>query len=581
MEVDSSVSNPLVPGLLQTQSVPETTAQPAFMLSPEAVAELLSRPSPTVLLLDMRVSTQYARSRIAGALNLCIPTTLLKRPSYNVQRLADTFKEDEQRADFSTWRSRSTIVVYDNASSQMREAHSCLNIIKKFVSEGWEGEKVIVKGGFTAFAKSRPDMVDNHQLGGQAAAAEPASHADALDLPPVMGGCPLPESKSAVNPFFGNIRQNLDLIGGVGRIPVKCPVLLSESARCGLPYWLRDASDSANKGKPVADKFLRIEQREKSRMEEALSGDVTYGKAPGPQTREKISIAGIEKGSKNRYHNIMPFEHSRVKLKGVPRGGCDYVNANFLETSLSPRKKYIATQSPIPATFADFWTMVWQRDVRVIVMLTAETEGNQIKAHNYWRTDSYGPIRLQLLSEHRATLEPQRVQRSKMRPLPPASSKDEAFVVVRKFTMSHDGLPFERMREVTQLHFAAWPDFGVPTQAGHLLGLVEQCDNVVRASSSGASPPGVERPVLVHCSAGCGRTGTFCTVDTVVDALKHQRRWKHGDGQGEAQEDLVARAVEEFRLQRLSMVQSLDQFVFCYEAVLEWIAGQTQPPLTA
>jgi len=208
---------------------------------------------------------------------------------------------------------------------------------------------------------------------------------------------------------------------------------------------------------------------------------------------------------------------------------------------------------------------------------------------------------------------------------------DEPYVTVRHFTVSNSREPFERMREVTQLHYSHWPDFGAPAHPTHLLGLIEQMNAVVRASqtshstSAPASPD--QRPVIVHCSAGCGRTGTFCTVDSVIDMLKRQRKegvlnvnHKRNTRQPTPMEvdsgsrlnsfaavatnssatipfpafvstapsdevksdewlnrddiDLIEKVVEDFRLQRLSMVQSLRQFVLCYESVLEWLVEQ-------
>jgi protein tyrosine phosphatase len=96
---------------------------------------------------------------------------------------------------------------------------------------------------------------------------------------------------------------------------------------------------------------LQIEKREQKRMQEALSGKVIYGTPTGlGGVSKQIQIAGIEKGSKNRYNNIWPYEHSRVKLQGVDEGSCDYVNANHVQAAYS-NKRYIATQGPIPATF--------------------------------------------------------------------------------------------------------------------------------------------------------------------------------------------------------------------------------------
>ena len=159
----------------------------------------------------------------------------------------------------------------------------------------------------------------------------------------------MPATNDAANPFFGNIRQNQDLRGGVGQINVKKPSNLRKLQECRLPKWLRSAADSADQGKYVSDNFLRIEQTEQSRMQKALSGQVSYG-SPADASQTSVQIAGIEKGSKNRYNNIWPFDHTRVRLQSVGAGGCDYVNASHVKAPWSHRR-YIATQGPVPATF--------------------------------------------------------------------------------------------------------------------------------------------------------------------------------------------------------------------------------------
>lgn len=411
--------------------------------------------------------------------------------------------------------------------------------------------------------------------------------------------------------------------------------------------------------------------------------------------------------------------------------------------------------------------MVWDHDVRVIVMLTAESEGGQLKCHPYWRGKDFGPIRLRVLSEKKVSLD---IDKRRSPPntssagtdgssagstqsppvdtwLPEGSRRRAAttttldssiqgaaqfslgsqaampaeppHVVIRKFALSHAAHPFAPIREITQLHYPSWPDFGAPAQPSHLLALVELANVMQRATlpvdvsgmlasaarsqqngEAAAAPFGHRggpdrraaeggvplswqdkpesaehaRPMLVHCSAGCGRTGAFCTVDTVIDMLKRQRQhalnktnssnaagdssrtmdWssstkgtttlggglaggapqpprrrpsssdrdrdsdgdiamdddqingraaasavrgthaqqqqpqpqpqrdnKTGTGGGgdgidvnwldDDSLDLIAQTVEDFRGQRLSMVQSLRQFVLCYETILEWI----------
>jgi len=601
------------------------------MATPQHIVNILESAVEEVLLLDLRVSTHYAKARIAGALTLCIPTTLLKRASFNVQKLVETFKEDDNREKFERWRSCKYIIVYDANSSQMKDATPCINTLKKFSNEGWTGGSYIIKGGFAEFSSIFPSWVTRGPLSNSASASSSLQiGADLPSVAPVIGGCPMPATQNAANPFFGNIRQNMDLIGGVGQMPLKRPTTMTQSVQEELPAWLQAAANENDQGKAVSEKFLHIEKREQKRMQDALSEKVIY-ESQGCEMDPShcIKIAGIEKGTKNRYNSIWPYEHSRVKIEGVPNEGCDYINANHIQTAWS-NKRYIATQGPLPATFNDFWNVVWQQDVRVIVMLTAETEGGQLKAHNYWSSKQYGPLSLNALGERRASLEPSKIhkRREHLRPAlgqrrstdapKPANIAKEAsssspaseqpYVIVRKFTLANSNEPFERMREITQLQYSNWPDFGAPAHPTHLLGLIEQCDAVVRSvngSTPSRSDPSSVRPVLVHCSAGCGRTGTFCTVDSVLDMLKHQRQvrnarqgtpmevdpasntanqtesspyFKQGkaDGNWTVREDLdlIEKTVEDFRMQRLSMVQSLRQFVLCYESVLEWLVEQ-------
>ena len=614
----------------RAETVPTTSnSESQLMVTSQYIVNLLETGGEDVLVLDLRVSNQYARSHVIGALSLCIPTTLLKRPSFNVQKLADTFKDEEQKHKFEKWRNSRYIVVYDATSAQLKDATICVNTIKKFKTEGYEGTCCIIKGGFAEFAKRFSSYTET---GVESASSSPGVTGDGPKIAPVIGGCPMPATDKPANPFFGNIRQNMDLIGGVGQIALKHPAKATKSLEDEeYPEWLRQASEDKDQGKKISNKFEQIERREKKRMEDALSGKVSFG-TPRASAEKAVQIAGLEKGNKNRYNNIWPFEHSRVKLQGVPSHGCDYFNANHIKAAWS-NKRYISTQAPIPATFNDFWNVIWQQDVRVIVMLTAEKEGAQVKAHNYWDARQYGPFQLEFLSEKRASLEPAKIHRHRQqRPsivkrsstaqsisLAPADSKDDKggeqpYVTVRKFTLSNKNFPFERMREVTQLQYSSWPDFGAPAHPAHLLGLVEQCDAVVRStfkSHSGEPEPANNRPVLVHCSAGCGRTGTFCTVDSVIDMLKRQRisrnkrqgtpmdiDQKNGkepnksdggffasqaQGSDEGIEDgwvkrddldLVEKTVEDFRHQRLSMVQSLRQYVLCYESVMEWLVDQ-------
>ncbi|KAK8094091.1 hypothetical protein PG997_000776 [Apiospora hydei] len=629
-------------------SLPSAQGRPCFSSQLKDILENI--PKSDYLLLDVRVSTNYAQSRIEGALNLCIPTTLLKRATFNLEKLQKTLQTEEDQEKFSQWRSVKHLIIYDASSSEKRDALSAINMFKKFTAESFTENAYLLRGGFNAFASAYPDWVDRRSAAERA--GRPVASNDG-GRPTFAPRVTLPTASNGANPFFGNIRQNMDLADGVGQMEVAVPASIDADS---LPQWLRDAAAKSDHGKTVSDKFLKIEREEQARMKEAYSA---FNAASPSKANASVSLSGIEKGVKNRYKDILPFDHARVVLSGKPAGSCDYINASHVQATRS-KKRYIASQGPLPATFEDFWSVIWDQDVRVIVMLTAESEGGQLKCHPYWNDREYGPVKLRPLSEKKVSLDidkhkttpaaaASQAEAGRRRantatalgssnPAPPAPAQAETpFVVIRKFAMSHSAHPFAPMREVTHLHYPSWPDFGVPAQPSHLLALVELANVMQRAAlpvdantiaASVATERGVTpnwydepesesnpRPMLVHCSAGCGRTGTFCTVDSVIDMLKRERiaslsanKRKDNDGDinmdgmtaphtsartpaaqnssgpnngndtaldlswvGNNSIDLIARTVEDFRSQRLSMVQSLRQFVLCYETIVEWI----------
>uniref|UniRef100_A0A671S6I6 Receptor-type tyrosine-protein phosphatase kappa n=1 Tax=Sinocyclocheilus anshuiensis TaxID=1608454 RepID=A0A671S6I6_9TELE len=239
-----------------------------------------------------------------------------------------------------------------------------------------------------------------------------------------------------------------------------------------------------------------------------------------------------ENRMKNRYGNIIAYDHSRVRLQPLEgEQSSDYINANYVDGYHRPNH-YIATQGPMQETIYDFWRMVWQENTATIVMVTNLVE---VKCCKYWPDDTeiYRDMKVtlietQLLSEY----------------------------VIRTFAVEKRGA--HEIREIRQFHFTGWPDHGVPYHATGLLGFVRR----VKAKS-----PANAGPMVIHCSAGAGRTGCFIVIDIMLDMAER-----------EGVVDIY-NCVRELRSRRVNMVQTEEQYVFIHDAILEaCLCGDTTIP---
>ncbi|XP_029943506.1 protein tyrosine phosphatase receptor type Fa [Salarias fasciatus] len=239
---------------------------------------------------------------------------------------------------------------------------------------------------------------------------------------------------------------------------------------------------------------------------------------------------------KNRYANVVAYDHSRVVLAPVPGvPGSDYINANYID-GYRKQNAYIATQGPLPETTADFWRMVWEQRTGTVVMMTRVEERSRVKCDPYWPgrgSETFGTIRVTLLD-----------------------CVELASYSVRTFALVKNGSG--EKREVRQFQFLSWPDHGVPSHPSSILGFLRR----VRS----CNPPDAG-PVVAHCSAGVGRTGCFIAIDAMLERMKHE---KTVDVYGQ---------VTCMRAQRNYMVQTEDQYVFVHEVLLEAAAcGNTEVP---
>eukprot|EP00271_Cylindrocystis_brebissonii_P008703 TRINITY_DN23184_c0_g1_i1.p1 TRINITY_DN23184_c0_g1~~TRINITY_DN23184_c0_g1_i1.p1 ORF type:complete len:547 (+),score=84.50 TRINITY_DN23184_c0_g1_i1:152-1792(+) len=251
---------------------------------------------------------------------------------------------------------------------------------------------------------------------------------------------------------------------------------------------------------------------------------------------------------KNRYIDVLPLETSRVILQGPNRGGdagppgSDYINASYVEDPSHPYlPRYVATQGPLGNTVEDFWVMVRQLRTPVIIALTKAIEGNRVKCARYFPLDA-GDV--QVWGSCRVTT------RSCRDVLP---GVEERVIDVEDMTV--DGK--EAVFTCEHYQYSEWPDHGVPLSTKPIRMLVRHFRNRKDLTSAPRLVDSSPAPILVHCSAGIGRTGAYCLIDYVV------RKVLAGDPSAL---DLAA-TVRLFRTQRLGMVQTKDQYRFCYLAV--------------
>ncbi|KAG7475097.1 hypothetical protein JOB18_024011 [Solea senegalensis] len=248
----------------------------------------------------------------------------------------------------------------------------------------------------------------------------------------------------------------------------------------------------------------------------------------------------LENKSKNRYKNILPFDDTRVILQDADPSvvGSDYINANYVKNNLwesGGQKMYIAAQGCLATTVNDFWQMVWQENTHVIVMTTREVEKGRNKCVPYWpdlhTSKGFGRYVVNFVLEREAV-----------------------DYKVRVLEISPMHMP-KHSRQVWHYQYLSWPDHGVPQQPGGVLSFLTEV-NVKQAENSHAGP------IIIHCSAGIGRTGTIMVIDMIQETI---------DTQGMDCDIDIPKYIQMVREQRSGMVQTEAQYKFIYLAVSEYI----------
>ncbi|SJM85765.1 related to Tyrosine-protein phosphatase 3 [Zygosaccharomyces bailii] len=331
----------------------------------------------------------------------------------------------------------------------------------------------------------------------------------------------------------------------------------------------------------------KLQKRSHSHPEYALGSPKTskalFTLESEDEDDETVTISsGVELGTKNRYKDIFPYEHSRVVLrKSLPTlaqtpAASDnidiwdsYINANYLNMphllppdglsntttsqDSSCKVRYIASQAPLASTVYDFYTCILNNRVPLVLTLTDSFENGMEKCFPYWEEGDYGGIKVNVIE---ATNVPSLM-----------SSKSESSTVIRRLQLTYEK---NKTFQVLQVHITNWPDLGTLLDSTQIIQAISVKNTVMQGLFNNNVYAKDQVPtILVHCSAGCGRTGTWCTLDSIISNLETFNLLDQYY-QGEKTYDPVVWTINIFRKQRISMVQNVNQFLFIYDCLLNY-----------
>lgn len=562
---------------------------------------------PGVLVVDIRPFTDYARGHVTGSLNVCLPLTLLKRSNFSLQKCVNSLPSYERLVllNYLHYNNENTaqnttfdgvtcgrhglppVIVYDNSNSSSNIYHMCKKLIDFSCWDAAAAPPICLMSClFETFAKNNPHLISVGKEEPVDLAALPISAVPELVVPALLPKAAQPThipiltqerarsvsgAISVATPNVSNfvlptdlperkfsIRHNEEVFDS---IPEQHPLSVSfvpVHKRSLLPTWLANAATNDNR---IRDDFNKLEKSERVRLNNLLSsqksGPLT---SPGGTVEVSPEIScGLDYGHKNRYKDIFLFNHSRVFLR--PVGGrspsqldCDYINASYLEPlpdisafaadgkdfSLKALNgmRFIATQGPLSETIGDFWKCIVNQKCLLVVSLTNEVENGIQKCSSYWIPGVYDSGKDKL--EVKLVLEEQ-----------------SGNFFLRVFDiLVHGG----DRSTVMQVHLDKWDDMTANVDVKDLLSIVFLKQHILSHTSKSS-----RYPTIAHCSAGCGRTGVFCAVDSLVSILEYNNN-------GYAlPRDPVYDIVNNLRQQRILMVQTMRQYCLIYDALVHYV----------
>lgn len=500
--------------------IPETV----HLIDSDCLAKLVNE---NILILDVRPFIEFNKNHLANSINFNLPSTLLKRSNFNLNKCLNNLSINDsiKLSEFLELdQSIKKIIIYDDLPILNNEISlGAFGALNKFIESSYNLKLFILQNGFQSFFLKYPQLTQSETPSNNFKAF---SYTKNISVPnnlpnnlpnntrslslanfstPNLSRFQLPNNNNNNLPFF-KIRHNEENFDFNNKFTILNEFNYLKDLKndnIKLPEWLRNLSVDQ-----LIDGFKLLEVQEKNRINEMINTN---------------SIGfGIELGSKNRYKDIFPYEHSRVKLLPSPNNENPYINANFISYL---NFQYIATQAPLLSTLTEFNKLINDNDINILISLTNQFENGIEKCYPYWNDSNYFNI----------------IEESKI-----------SNIVIRRLKLNSS-------KEVIQFQLLNWFDYDIilQDQQSDILKLIYFKKSLINNLKNNGN-------VLVHCSAGCGRTGTFCTLDTILNYLNFNKNF-----------DLIFNIVETFRNQRISMVQNLRQYLFIYDCLINYFENFT------
>jgi protein tyrosine phosphatase len=604
-----------------------------------------------LLIIDVRPFHDYCKRHMSHAINVCLPSTLLKRPTFNLQKCIQTLTSREKTI-FEKYSERDpadlpSVLFYDDfSSSEENISPSIFHLAGKFLQNPvCNSDLFILEGGFSKFVGTIHSVADtinekkNINMGNRGTTSPSLSSSDSTTTPHrtthhinnvmlnvdndlsslSLSPSPFSPPNATISPhsmispescaegahllnnnLTPDISTNLNAPGKTNKLlslDSRSPVGLSRftlpdvshipifktrnydeiltnrpdstihltsalnaSDTSRLPKWLANVIGDDLGSSKLTSNFNNLQMQERARLNNALKK--THSNDGKSIFENPVISSGVELGRKNRYKDIFLFEHSRVKLltqddsnDAIENDPSNYINASHIHYDKSALN-YIATQGPLDETVGDFWKVVYDNNVPIVFSLTPQTENQVEKCAPFWIPG--------IFQSNGISIEVDLVEYVEDLPLSSGGNK----CVARRFFVKIGEL--EPVKEVLQIHMTSWPDFGIVVCEEDILSMI----SIKRYIYSKLHIENL--PAIVHCSAGCGRTGSFCVIDTCIDVLLNNEAGAVNlndmiDVNGNVNEDLIYDITSVFRSQRVFMVQTLRQYMLIYDSIITFL----------